>query len=171
MPSAVRYDIGSCKQKWICKELRYSAFSEKKGGGLSSLMSCSIPFFPIYAILLYKLYIQLEVWKVCHYPRHILITAQSLKSLYWTDLLSLSHEIFCCSCVLCITSNSYLNSNFNMWNKTFQYNQYTIVHVAIMRLHRYSLPVDAKAIKFSLIELCFMQCTTHYLHTMVIPHL
>lgn len=34
---------------------------KKKGGGLSSLMSCSIPFFPIYAILLYKLYIQLEV--------------------------------------------------------------------------------------------------------------
>lgn len=55
---------------------------KKKGGGLSSLMSCSIPFFPIYAILLYKLYIQLEVWKVCHYPRHILIAAQSLKTLY-----------------------------------------------------------------------------------------
>lgn len=167
MPSAVWYDIGSCKQKWICKELRYSAFSEKKGGGgLSSLMSCSIPFFPIYAILLYKLYIQLEVWKVCHYPRHILITAQSLKILLNWPPVIITRNI-----VLCITSNSYLNSNFNMWNKTFQDNQYTYVHVAIMRLHRYSLPVDAKAIKFSLIELCFMQCTTHYLHTMVIPHL
>lgn len=54
---------------------------KKKGGGLSSLMSCSITLFPIYAILLYKLYIQLKVWKVCLYPRHILIAAQSLKSL------------------------------------------------------------------------------------------
>lgn len=171
MPSAVWYDIGSCKQKWICKELRYSAFSEKKGGGDYHLwcpVACLFfPFMLFYCINyiyssksekfviipdIFKLL--LKVWKV-----------------YWIDLLSLSHKIFCCSCVLCITSNSYLNSNFNMWNKTFQYNQYTYVHVAIMRLHRYSLPVDAKAIKFSMIELCFMQCTTHYLHTMVIPHL
>lgn len=57
---------------------------KKKGGGDYHLWCPvrSIPFFPIYAILLYKLYIQLEVWKVCHYPRHILIAAQSLKSLY-----------------------------------------------------------------------------------------
>lgn len=56
---------------------------KKKGGGDYHLW-CPVAylFFPIYAILLYKLYIQLEVWKVCHYPRHILIAAQSLKSLY-----------------------------------------------------------------------------------------
>lgn len=63
------------------KSLDILRYLKKGGGGLSSLMSCSITLFPIYAILLYKLYIQLKVWKVCHYPNHILIAAQSLKSL------------------------------------------------------------------------------------------
>lgn len=74
---------------------------KKKGGGeLSSLMSCSIPFFPIYAILLYKLYIQLEVWKVCHYPRQILITAQSLKSLLNWPPVIITRNILLLLCLM-----------------------------------------------------------------------
>lgn len=54
--------IIQCKQKWICKELGYSAFSEKKGGGMIIYISDVL---------------QHTFFHLCYFTVH---TNQSLKS-------------------------------------------------------------------------------------------
>lgn len=82
--------IIQCKQKWICKELGYSAFSEKRGK-MIIFDVLQHTFFH----LCYFTVIQIKVWKVLR-----------------TDLLSLSQDIFCCM-LLCLM-HSYLNWNWHM---------------------------------------------------------
>lgn len=69
---------------------------KKRGGDYHLWCPVAYLFFPIYAILLYKLYIQLEVWKVCH----ILISAQSLKSLLNWPPVIITRNILLLLCLM-----------------------------------------------------------------------